>query len=166
MVIKKAIAEVFGQLKNALSHLSDEQYSSCGRTLSQASIGQHVRHIIEMFICAEDGYTSGIIQYENRKRDIKIETDKNFAASLLDRILERMEKPNKAIKLENVYSMVADEIIRLDSNYYRELAYNLEHAIHHMALIKIGIEAISDWPIPEGFGVAYSTLQYRRTCAQ
>jgi hypothetical protein len=166
MLLQKAIAEVFGQLKNALSHLTEEQYALPGHTLSHTSIGQHVRHIIEMFTCAEEGYESGLIQYENRKRDVKIESDKYFAASLLDKLIEGMNKPNKSIKLENVYSMEAGERIFLDTNYFRELAYNLEHAIHHMALIKIGILAISDWPIPEGFGVAYSTLQYRRACAQ
>jgi hypothetical protein len=54
----------------------------------------------------------------------------------------------------------------LDSNYYREVMYNLEHTIHHHALIKVGIEHFTSLQLPESFGVAPSTMQYRETCAQ
>ena len=54
----------------------------------------------------------------------------------------------------------------LPSNYYREVMYNLEHAIHHHALIKIGIQQFTAIELPESFGVAPSTMQYRKACAQ
>ncbi|MEM9648432.1 MAG: hypothetical protein AAF969_08120, partial [Bacteroidota bacterium] len=48
----------------------------------------------------------------------------------------------------------------------REVMYNLEHTIHHHALIKVGIQFFTDIPLPESFGVAPSTLQHRQACAQ
>ena len=44
----------------------------------------------------------------------------------------------------------------------RELLYCLDHAIHHQALIKIGLKElqIADL-VGDDFGVAYSTLRYR-----
>jgi hypothetical protein len=44
--------------------------------------------------------------------------------------------------------------------------YNLEHLIHHEALIKVAITSMTEVAIPESFGVAPSTLQYRKECAQ
>jgi hypothetical protein len=33
--------------------------------------------------------------------------------------------------------IINDKEICIDSNYFRELLYNLEHCIHHQALIKV-----------------------------
>ena len=50
----------------------------------------------------------------------------------------------------------------VDSNVQRELAFNLEHAIHHQALIKIGLNQLGQH-MESGFGVAPSTLRSMAT---
>lgn len=166
MQLQQAIQNVFVQLSGSLAVLTNEQYVYQSKTLSNATIGQHVRHIIEMFVCLEDGYTSGVINYENRKRDHQIETEKEFAAGLLKNIYEGLTKENKSLVLEATYNEDSNELIQFDTNYYREIAYNLEHTIHHMALIKVGIREVSDMVIPDGFGVASSTIKYKKECVQ
>jgi hypothetical protein len=47
-----------------------------------------------------------------------------------------LEKKNKKIELQQI---VDGEEIRVESNYLRELLYNLEHCIHHQALIKLAV---------------------------
>ena len=166
MQLQKTIQHVFLQLSETLQLLSDTQYIHPSKTLSNATIGQHTRHIIEMFICLEDGYESGIVNYEHRKRDIVIETNKSFAISLLKTICYELGKPNKEMTLEATYNEDSNEIIRFVTNYHREIAYNLEHTIHHMALIRVGIKEVSDIILPEDFGVASSTVKHRKQCAQ
>jgi hypothetical protein len=166
MQLQKTIQHVFLQLSETLQLLSETQYIHPSKTLSNATIGQHTRHIIEMFICLEDGYESGVVNYERRKRDIVIETNKSFAISLLKTICYELGKPNKEMTLEATYNEDSNEIIRFATNYHREIAYNLEHTIHHMALIKVGVRELSDLTVPEGFGVATSTLKYKKECAQ
>jgi len=46
------------------------------------------------------------------------------------------------------------------------MMYNLEHIIHHQALIKVAINQLSDFVVSDSFGVAPSTLQYRKECVQ
>jgi hypothetical protein len=42
--------------------------------------------------------------------------------------------------------------------------YNVEHAIHHMALIKVGLKEVCPAvKIPADFGVAVSTVKYLNT---
>ncbi|MEO5681486.1 MAG: hypothetical protein ABIQ88_02530 [Chitinophagaceae bacterium] len=166
MHLQKTIQNVFVQLTASLELLNDSQYVYASKILSNATIGQHVRHIIEMFICLEDGYTAGIVNYENRKRDITIETQRAVAGALLKSICNGLNKENKCLVLKGAYNEDSDELIDFDTNYYREIAYNLEHTIHHMALIKVGIREVSDIEIPAGFGVASSTIKFRSSCAQ
>lgn len=166
MQLQNAIQNVFTQLSETLRQLSDEQYTRSSKTLSNATIGQHTRHIIEMFLCLEGGYEKGIVNYENRKRDVKIETEKEFALGLLLDIYNGLGKPNKDLILEATYNEDSDELIEFRTNYRREIAYNLEHTIHHMALIKVGILESADIQLPEGFGVASSTIKYKKECAQ
>ncbi|HWB27325.1 MAG TPA: hypothetical protein VG738_17745 [Chitinophagaceae bacterium] len=166
MKIKHAIQNIFVQLSESLKALSPEEYVHPSRVLFNATIGQHVRHIIELFIELEKGYTSGVVNYENRKRDHRIETNKDFACELLHAIYASVERPDKYLLLEANYDEDSKEMLTIQSNYYREVVYNLEHTVHHMALIRVGINEVSNLQLPEGFGVASSTIKYRRVCAQ
>jgi len=166
MILKQPIQHVFVQLSESLKQLSDEEYSQPSQILFSATIGQHVRHVIELFQCLENGYACGVVNYEKRKRDYGIETGRKVAINLLKDIYQGLEKPNREIILEAEDYVETAEMIRISSNYYRELAYNLEHAIHHMALIRVGINEVSNIVLPDEFGVAYSTIKYRQSCAQ
>jgi uncharacterized damage-inducible protein DinB len=166
MLLKQPTEDVFIQLCDVLEKLSDAEYTQHSQVLFNATIGQHVRHIIELFQCLENGYTEGVVNYEKRKRDYRIETDRDLAAALLRRIFRHISRPNKAITLEAEDYNESVETVSIPSNYYREIAYNLEHTIHHMALIRVGVNEVSDIILPDEFGVAYSTIKYRQLCAQ
>lgn len=166
MQLINGVREVLVQMTDTLSRLTDGQYNHSSRVLSGASIGQHVRHVAELFICLENGYAEGVINYDNRKRDRRIETDRHFALCLLGQIQEGMDKPDKLLQLETGYATADGRAFLATTNYYREILYNLEHTVHHMALIRIGIESLSAVSLPDSFGVAASTIQYRTSCAQ
>lgn len=166
MLLKQPIQNVFVQLSESLGQLTNDEYIQPSKTLFNASIGQHVRHIIELFLCLEKGYESGIVNYEKRKRDYQIETNKELAVQLLKDIYHRLERPNIDLVMEAEDYEEKEAVVSIPSNYYREIAYNLEHTIHHMALIRVGINEVSSIKLPQEFGVAYSTIKYRLQCAQ
>jgi len=166
MILKQSIQHVFIQISHALDQLSEAEYVQPSRILFNATIGQHVRHIIELFQCLHNGYNEGVLNYEKRKRDYRIETDKEFAAFLLRKIFRNLDKPNKRMVLVAEDYDEAVEAVEIPSNYFREIAYNLEHTIHHMALIRVGINEVSSVVLPDEFGVAYSTIKFRLQCAQ
>ena len=166
MQFKKVIENVFIQLTDSLDQLTAAEYSQSSKILFNASIGQHVRHIIELYICLYNGYETGTVNYEKRKRDIRIETDKGLANELMQMICNNIDKPDKELLLDSNYDEQSTDSIIVTTNYYRELLYNLEHTVHHMALIRVGINEVSSITIPEGFGVATSTIKYQKSCAQ
>ena len=166
MQLQQAVNNVFVQLSATLDQLTQEQYVQPCQSLLNATIGQHLRHIIELFQCLENGYDGELVNYEKRKRDIVIETDKELATALLSEIHRGLDRPNKVLNLEACYEEEVDNPIVISTNFYREIAYNLEHTIHHMELIRVGINEVADISLPAEFGVASSTIKYRKECAQ
>ncbi len=166
MQLKNIIAPVLSQLSETLGTLSNEQFCQKSSLLNGSSIGGHTRHIIELFQCLINGYETKFINYELRKRDLIIETNKIVACEMLSKITDSIGLDNKQITLQGFFGEGEIENFTIDTNYYRELIYNLEHTIHHMALIRVAINEVSNITLPENFGVASSTTQYRKACAQ
>ncbi len=157
--IHHSLNEMIGLLRQ----LSDKDYTNQCKALSNATIGEHTRHIIEMFQCLENNYDTGLVNYDKRARNILIQTSTEFAVASIKTIQDNLDKENKAIQLQQIID--GEEVI-IDSNYFRELLYNLEHCIHHQALIKVAIHDCEDVTIDANFGVARSTIEYRNQCAQ
>ncbi len=150
------------EMIDLLNQLSNQAYENPCDELSSASIGEHTRHIIEMFQCLENQYESGVVNYDNRARNKQTQVDTHFAISQIISIKNNLEKENKKIELQQIID--GEEII-IESNYNRELLYNLEHCIHHQALIKVAILLTDDLQVDANFGVARSTIEYRNQCA-
>src|SRR4030095_4254737 len=103
MQLQQAVNNVFVQLSPTLDHLSQEQYIQPCQSLLNATIGQHLRHIIELFQCLENGYDEGLVNYEKRKRDIVLKTDKELSTALMGEIHRGLDRRNKVLTLEACY---------------------------------------------------------------
>jgi len=157
-------AEALNSLVNVLKQLPGlNSYNNPCEALSDATIGQHTRHIIELYQCLLAGYPSGKINYDDRKRDPLYENDVDAAIAMIKEIQQNLQQPDKQV---NIFCGPPENAVCIESNYYREVLYNLEHCIHHQALIKVALLTIKNINIDGGFGVAPSTLQYRQQCAQ
>ncbi len=168
--MKTVAKENLYQLKDLLQKISKQKYIEKPEVLSGASIGQHIRHILEFYILLVSGSLSGIISYDKRKRDTRIEEDPEFAKHTIEQVLSGIDtlEENLPLKFDADYSVSGAYQNEIISSVGRELAYCIEHSIHHQALIKaglidLGLHDLTD----EYFGVAYSTIRYRNSvCAQ
>jgi hypothetical protein len=166
MQLQNAVSEIFTQLSQSIRLLDTAEYRQPSERLFNATIGQHVRHIIELFQCLQRGYEAGLVNYDKRERSLLLEQDKDFALEQLVFLFNDIDKPNKSLMLQAIYDEHSNEAELIPTNYLREVAYNLEHTIHHMALIRIGINEISNVQLPDNYGVASSTIKYKKACAQ
>lgn len=158
-----SINNSLNELIGLLNQLSKIEYSKSCFELSGSSIGEHTRHIVEMFQCLERNYDSGIINYDKRDRNNLIQTDTNYAIQMILDIKNNIQKENKELELQQI---IDSEGIQIQSNYFRELLYNLEHCIHHQALIKVAVLKYNNVAVDDNFGVARSTIEYRNQCVQ
>ncbi|HYF67050.1 MAG TPA: hypothetical protein VD884_02890 [Ohtaekwangia sp.] len=164
MSLIQACSNIVNQLMQVVHQLDPATYASPSPALSYSSIGQHIRHTVEFFVCFEEGYHTGIVNYDKRAHDKTIESDKTKALNSLEGIGFFIGRLNleKTLHLEVNYNHERDETETLATTTKRELVYNIEHAVHHMALIKIGIRELApEIVLPADFGIAASTIRYK-----
>ena len=139
--------------------------------LSGSTIGRHTRHIIEFYNCLIEQCNNGhvpIINYALRRRDYLIESQPEHALSIINEICEKLNGLDESQECLLDCAEHGQDGLLVRSTVARELIYNIEHTIHHLAIVKIAIKAIiPSLELPEHFGVAPSTLRYRQeACAQ
>jgi len=162
MNLKNTAGQVLDQVLTVLDQIKAEDYTAQIPLLS-ASISQHVRHILEFYICLFNGLDKGIINYDNRKRDARIENEIAFTIIVIQQLKEKINsiQNNCDLILQIKYGDVTDADIELKTSLYRELTYNIEHTVHHLAIIKHSIiQNASYIHLPENFGIASSTVRY------
>lgn len=159
-----ASTTILSQLLDLVSQINEEDFKKPSSTLHGATIGQHLRHTIEFFLCLERGLECGIVNYDKRNHDKAIENDKFIAQSTLQSISDSIiNMEDRPLTLEVCYLLDNPEFTTLPTSYSRELVYNIEHAIHHMAIMKIGIREVAPYiQLPNDFGIAPSTIRHQQ----
>jgi hypothetical protein len=167
MYLEKAVNDTLVLLYETLEKIDDTVYSKPCKELNGAGIGQHYRHVIEIFDCLATGYEQGQISYDRRKRDKLLEQDRHAAQQAIKKLMDHISLPEKQLQLAASYTTDSDHTEYFATTFHRELAYALEHAVHHMAIIKIGFQfVVPGLKLPDNFGVAAATLKHKNACAQ
>ena len=159
-MIFQQLSQQLASLKNLIEILNHHQFTQKVEHLGNACIGAHTRHIIELLQCAIDGHYSGTVDYINRTRNLDIETNKEIALSVLASLDQYYQLPDKKLNLTIDCVDNAIEPI-VTTTYYREIVYNIEHTIHHLALIKVALVELKLNIVDANFGMAYSTIKYQ-----
>lgn len=166
MSVQQANAAIIAQLADLVRQLSAAQMSTPLPLLSGNSLGKHLRHIVEFYRhlaqAAQEGRRE--VDYDTRPRQAELENCPRAALAALGQVAEALARlgPDRPITLQ--FSTSAQGHRQpLATSLHRELAYNLEHAVHHMAIIKMAVAAhFANIALPPHFGVAFATLQYQK----
>lgn len=168
MTLSQACINILDQLADLVKQIREQDFSRPIETLSSSTVGQHLRHTLEFFTCLEHGCSQGLVNYDKRSHDKIIESDKYVALSTIARIKDFVasQAEDVKLKLEVGYDLKREQFVAIDTNFTRELVYNIEHAVHHMALIKIGVKEVATYvDLPLDFGIAASTIRYKESVA-
>ncbi len=151
-----------------LADIQAEQFIHVQRPYFEASLGKHLRHILDHYLCFRRDLETGLIDYDQRQRDCQLETDKDYALtiikqlhSFLDSLKSRVDvnQPLKVIMCNDV-TTPDGEITQ--SSLGRELQFLQGHSVHHYALMAV-IMKFSGQPVSQDFGVAPSTIIHEKT---
>lgn len=163
MNLSKAAIKILNQLADVVNQIQELDFTRPSDNLSGSTIGQHIRHTLEFFLCFESGEKEGVINYDKRAHDKLMETNKSLALDAIDQAIKFVSnlREKKALTLEVCYDLVQNEYISVETSTTRELVYNIEHAVHHMAIIKIAAREIAPYiAFDHDFGVAASTVRF------
>lgn len=159
---------VLSDLKKLLKSLNTTSFTRENYTLFGVTIGAHFRHIIEFYICCFEQRNKGVVNYDLRKRDVALEKDINLGVRAINQVLKKINQlefsENKDLLLDNCLNTGNTKAVQ--TSFYRELSYCMDHCIHHQSLIKIALQEQGlVHLIDENFGVAFSTQKHRQECA-
>ena len=144
-----------------LSKIDNATYNKHLPLLLNASIGQHTRHYIELYQCLLWRKERKTINYDGRPRNKLIETDTAMAQKTIRTIQVKLTQIEITEKIFLQSTMTDSD--KVFTSIERELIYNYEHCLHHLAIIRIGLHTIQpNLILPTHFGIAPATLAYQQ----
>ncbi len=163
-----AVTELMDQGEDLLRQLDPEIYRQPVALAFNASIGSHYRHFLDHFSSLLRGLDDGVIDYDARDRDPRLEQSPQPARELTRTLRERLSQLtdgqlNRPVKVRCQIGY-AGGTPHTQSTLGRELVYAAAHGIHHFALIAV-IGRFLDARLPANFGIAPATLAHRQTLA-
>ncbi len=171
-----SLDETLAQGELLLASVSNEQYGQKVPVAFNASIGEHYRHALEHVILLiaqhpESSTYTPVLDYDLRPRDPRIQTDRSFAMSRTQELRADLKAWTHetlfhpiTLKGKTSYDPAAPSV-EIASNLSREVMFVISHSVHHYALIGL-MCGLLEIPLPEGFGVAPSTLKHQSTAAK
>ena len=138
-----AIGAALDQLARVVASLDAAQFcsKSCDPAFG-ASIGRHVRHVLDHISAVEIAAMSArIADYEARARDSRMEHEPGIALAEIARLRDRLDliAPLEAALPATIMIAITrgQPKATLPSTVGRELSFVLSHTIHHHAIIRI-----------------------------
>lgn len=138
------------------------------RPAAFASVGPHLRHCVDHFRLLLDGWRGGVVNYDARARDPRLERDPDAVAAAFGEIAAALSSlaPGDLQRGLTVIQSAAPgrppvaSPTRLD----RELTFLSGHTIHHIAIMVLAARA-EGVEIPGELAVAYSSETDRELLA-
>ena len=154
----KEIVKEFNRGIELIETLDDTGYSK--GIDGAASIGAHFRHNIDFAGNFLGGLESGKINYNERDRDLRIETSREYAKDRMRFLIKSLrDLSGEKIAEAVLVSSEVEENVWHESSVSRELEFLHSHTVHHYALIVEKLKS-QGREIDSDFGVAPSTLKF------
>jgi uncharacterized damage-inducible protein DinB len=131
-------------------------------------VGPHLRHCVDHFRLLLDGWRSGVVDYDARARDVRLERDPQAVRDALASIsgslagLRSQDLPHELTVVQS--AAPGRPPVSSPSRLERELVFVSGHTIHHIAIMLLAARA-AGVEIPPQLAVAYSTEAQREPLA-
>lgn len=155
-----ALTALLEQLRDVITMLPAAAYVARPAVRVSGSVGEHVRHCVDHVAALTACLEGDELCYDRRVRGTRTETDPASAANEIERLFVRLDRlaltaPDRIVTVSALVEKTLPPVI-VRSSVGRELAFVIQHTIHHFALIAVLLD-YQGWRVPHGFGIAPST---------
>ena len=125
-------------------------------------VGAHLRHVVEHYEALVSGMSLGVVDYDGRPRDRRLETSPTLARERLlglRRVLGQWtpDTLDRPVQVLGQGGITGDFHFCVASSVGRELTFLASHAVHHFALLAEHLRR-HGVPVPVHFGQAPGTV--------
>ena len=168
--------ESLDQIMTFIEGLTTTEYQYIATPLFNSSIGQHLRHIVDLYLalmksssaenskhCSPDICN---INYDIRRRGAYVETDKNTGLAELSNIRQWLKSVaerdlSKDALVSTEVSLTSQQSEVFKSSFGRELCFASSHLTHHLAIMA-AIAKVSGKNVDPYLGLAPATATFTR----
>ncbi|MEI8631441.1 hypothetical protein P4S72_03500 [Vibrio sp. PP-XX7] len=156
--------EILEQGVQFLASINDEQYTYAAPPHVTSSIGEHFRHLIDLFQAIYQA--DHVIDYNYRRRGHAVETSRHLALNEIAELIQWLQQYNETdlktpVHLLTEVSLTQTHACEMTSTLERELTFAALHATHHFAMTKVTI-SLCQIEVSDTFGYAPTTASYLR----
>ena len=160
----RATIEALDQIRSLIA--TAQSASSAGSNLyAEFGLGCHVRHVADHFRALEAGIESGVVDYNQRRRECALEHNAEAGLTEIRELIEWLVQidlhAGSVIAIESEISCHRTEMRRCNSTLDRELLHLINHTIHHAAYAALLLRQRGLKP-DQSVGYAPATSSYLR----
>jgi len=156
---------ITGQMSDLLQRLPLAVYTCPVPLFHGSTVGQHFRHVLEFYTCLIEGSATAQVDYSSRKRNDALSENPATALVALEYITAAIRHldAQQLLHVQSEFGETAGDGPAYLSSLGRELQYAFDHAVHHLAIIRMGMEAyFPEVPVSADLGIAPSTIKHRQ----
>jgi inactivated superfamily I helicase len=166
----QATVTCLGSLRTLLHGLDSATYREPLPLCFDSTIGAHTRHILDHYHCLLNGIDGQIINYDNRDRNLLLETCPEAATTRLAATCKQLlaltdlfdrDPPTTVLNAISVDEAIDETVTPVFSTLRRELRFLHSHTVHHLAIIRI-MSGMLGLHVESHTGLSPATLQYRQ----
>lgn len=159
--------ESIEQLVQFISLLDEDSYQFIAKPAFEASIGQHLRHILDLYCALRNSEESQFVDYNIRRRGCALESDIALGIMELKEVLQWFKNlPEESLAEKRTVSaevsVSTEKIVSAESTFARELCYTACHLTHHLSSMA-AISRLYGHKTDLNYGVAPSTATFNRS---
>ncbi|MDO6759116.1 hypothetical protein Q4566_02795 [Tamlana sp. 2_MG-2023] len=160
-IIMKSVIKTLENVEVVLTNLTNENYSNASVGPYYTSVGSHIRHILDYYMCILSKNEAGMVDLTARRRQVAVEENCPIALDYYETIKELLVSSRLPL---NEPVVVIDDLglgkIELDYTYAALLSQANSHTVHHFAIINYILTQLNIQITDANFGYNPSTPKY------